>query len=182
MPITTMYCGWLSFQHTAARRRLAKCFNVFSLVSGFNTQPPEGGWPISMQCKLLHHRFQHTAARRRLDPRILVLGLLRFVSTHSRPKAAGYLVARFRTGRYSFNTQPPEGGWAGRKAKHSVCFRFQHTAARRRLGFNVKFRFIAPFCFNTQPPEGGWFDKIRIGTNQNGFNTQPPEGGWVQMD
>ena len=33
--------------------------------------------------------FQHTAARRRLDPRILVLGLLRFVSTHSRPKAAG---------------------------------------------------------------------------------------------
>ena len=34
---------------------------------------------------------------------------------------------------YSFNTQPPEGGWA--EGKNTISFK--------------------P-CFNTQPPEGGW--------------------------
>ena len=76
------------------------------------------------------------------------------VSTHSRPKAAGVCLIVF---------------------KHT--FKFQHTAARRRLGvvgvlgllgINVSTHsrpkaagFLiaaAPylFCFNTQPPEGGW--------------------------
>ena len=34
--------GW--FQHTAARRRLAREAFVDALTTGFNTQPPEGGW------------------------------------------------------------------------------------------------------------------------------------------
>ena len=34
---------------------------------------------------------------------------------------------------------------------------FQHTAARRRLGwFRFGFYFGFMGCFNTQPPEGGW--------------------------
>ena len=55
------------------------------------------------------------------------------VSTHSRPKAAGYapiLAARLITG---FNTQPPEGGWSLPFHALQVKARFQHTAARRRL-------------------------------------------------
>ena len=32
---------------------------------------------------------------------------------------------------------------------------FQHTAARRRLGLQVR-RLTPTECFNTQPPEGGW--------------------------
>ena len=32
----------------------------------FNTQPPEGGWPIGWLIALLANWFQHTAARRRL--------------------------------------------------------------------------------------------------------------------
>ena len=32
------------FQHTAARRRLAKILIPFEENTGFNTQPPEGGW------------------------------------------------------------------------------------------------------------------------------------------
>ncbi len=33
------------FQHTAARRRLGNCYtDQGSKISGFNTQPPEGGW------------------------------------------------------------------------------------------------------------------------------------------
>ena len=80
--------------------------------------------------------FQHTAARRRL---------------------ARWSVSNGR--RSSFNTQPPEGGWAG------VLSRQQ-----RRDGFN------------TQPPEGGWDpSRDRHGQSQR-FNTQPPEGGWPWPD
>ena len=57
----------------------------------------------------------------------------RDVSTHSRPKAAGHLLRAIENGYSSFNTQPPEGGWA--------------------CGLAALF---AKSCFNTQPPEGGW--------------------------
>ena len=80
-------------------------------------------------------KFQHTAARRRLAAVFPAECLFRAVSTHSRPKAAGVQMVRFtpetavsthsrpkaagfpqlpihRDG-YSFNTQPPEGGWVG---------------------------------------------------------------------
>ena len=56
------------FQHTAARRRLANRITE-------NTS-------ISM--------FQHTAARRRLVPDVDVYHDFAPVSTHSRPKAAGF--------------------------------------------------------------------------------------------
>ena len=79
------------FQHTAARRRLAAEPEVLAKGrASFNTQPPEGG------CHLLYWIFATS-----------------FVSTHSRPKAAGH---RDRAGGSvgSFNTQPPEGGCGGR--------------------------------------------------------------------
>ena len=79
--------------------------------------------------------FQHTAARRRLGrsellpvktnsvsthsrPKAAGLyfchidGLDKRVSTHSRPKAAGLLFRQINACANSFNTQPPEGGWA----------------------------------------------------------------------
>ena len=77
------------------------------------------------------------------------------VSTHSRPKAAGPCrIVRPRLFK-RFNTQPPEGGWYPRRARAARCAvsthsrpkaagihhakitsttKFQHTAARRRLG------------------------------------------------
>ena len=58
----------LLFQHTAARRRLdARINKAIRTTTGFNTQPPEGGWA---SVKL--GRAETTR-----------------VSTHSRPKAAG---------------------------------------------------------------------------------------------
>ena len=102
-----------------------------------------------------------------------------FVSTHSRPKAAGIC---------------PSFGMDRRM--------FQHTAARRRLvspgnahapvifvsthsrpkaaGPTVPHRRELEHRFNTQPPEGGWkaFDVDM--SDFSGFNTQPPEGGWLQ--
>ena len=101
-----------SFQHTAARRRLAippksrrkwRCVSTHSrpkaagaahgwptpLTSCFNTQPPEGGWQAGQA----------------------PLGPLE-----------------------RFNTQPPEGGWAAYASTCAQNSLFQHTAARRRLG------------------------------------------------
>ena len=56
----------LSFQHTAARRRLVIAVPFFFVNKGFNTQPPEGGC-FSLTLFLDYTRFQHTAARRRLN-------------------------------------------------------------------------------------------------------------------
>ena len=79
--------------------------------NGFNTQPPEGGWGGFSGVYFVKVRFQHTAARRRLATPIVALTFNTlfqhtaarrrlgdiaqitvtdvFVSTHSRPKAAG---------------------------------------------------------------------------------------------
>ena len=120
----------LTFQHTAARRRLVWCFFCPTVNMRFQH--------TAARRRLLYgnyffydlHWFQHTAARRRL-PRlplppirqtcfntqppeggcsnIYSLRLCRPVSTHSRPKAAGSIITV--TGEVMcFNTQPPEGG------------------------------------------------------------------------
>ena len=124
----------LSFQHTAARRRLgiplpfeaeidivsthsrpkAAGLSAGSLPcwqTGFNTQPPEGGW---------------------LWKACLLTGLI-YVSTHSRPKAAGSNTAR-DVSRYlvSTHSRPKAAGWE-HKFFQSLMRLFQHTAARRRL-------------------------------------------------
>ena len=78
------------------------------------------------------------------------------VSTHSRPKAAGWRIPANKMKKSSFNTQPPEGGWKDLLRFDGGKMLFQHTAARRRLG-NLVARFRAGrYSFNTQPPEGGW--------------------------
>ena len=56
------------FQHTAARRRLGICLGYDKAVE----------------------KFQHTAARRRLEQQDVEIAKAKTVSTHSRPKAAGY--------------------------------------------------------------------------------------------
>ena len=41
--------------------------------TGFNTQPPEGGWVYGAKDVCYHCKFQHTAARRRLVIKITKL-------------------------------------------------------------------------------------------------------------
>ena len=78
------------FQHTAARRRLASYSSENrQCTTGFNTQPPEGGWRGADAMSLPKTMFQHTAARRRLESLIKFVTKHKQVSTHSRPKAAG---------------------------------------------------------------------------------------------
>ena len=99
--------------------------------------------------------FQHTAARRRLATQRPDLTPGGSVSTHSRPKAAGFTVGLGFIKDYVF----------------------QHTAARRRL--DKKHRLLRGIQrFNTQPPEGGWKILWPACCFLGRFNTQPPEGGW----
>ncbi len=121
------------FQHTAARRRLGfkhnAMFNKYTVST--HSRPKAAGGSGSGS------------------------GDGGSVSTHSRPKAAGAIQCQDRAKTYSFNTQPPEGGWnrayrdcfgqtvsthsrpkaaGGRCSTISSIGSFQHTAARRRLG------------------------------------------------
>ena len=88
----------LEFQHTAARRRLA---------------------PSPKPCAP-QQKFQHTAARRRLVCIDCQRDQEKYVSTHSRPKAAGLYRLPTRPGKICYTTQPPEGGWSGEKLKDSL--------------------------------------------------------------
>ena len=153
----------------------------------FNTQPPEGGWGDG--CSRLqvlnqvstHSRpkaagfqwpdgkrngtgFQHTAARRRLGPAFVeVLEPFGAVSTHSRPKAAGLAAESAVIGTLGFNTQPPEGGWGGGTAEKLSCRRFQHTAARRRLGPIARHRKMGEIVStHSRPKAAGLSAMMRI--------------------
>ena len=123
------------FQHTAARRRLADWLPYFVPAAGFNTQPPEGGWFSNIILTFLtvavstHSRPKAAG----ISTVIIYSSAAKNVSTHSRPKAAGLAYFMSAMMVFSFNTQPPEGGWF-----LMFC-----------LVFTIK-------CFNTQPPEGGW--------------------------
>ena len=77
------------------------------------------------------------------------------VSTHSRPKAAGY-------GTYSENPM----------------FAFQLTAARRRLAMQKKMVLDKQAVSTHSRPKAAGRQNRRHGGNQRRFNTQPPEGGW----
>ena len=103
--------------------------------ASFNTQPPEGGcFYVNEECYLM------------------------LVSTHSRPKAAGffYISINLLTG---FNTQPPEGGCffsGGSFDGFGVSTHSRPKAAgHRRDSARMRDRF------NTQPPEGGWLMKAK---------------------
>ena len=81
------------FQHTAARRRLGAFGELLDTRTGFNTQPPEGGWlwiilPSPTKIAVSTHSRPKAAG-----PLLIVPNSDHKVSTHSRPKAAGEAVA-----------------------------------------------------------------------------------------
>ena len=105
-----------------------------------------------------------------------------FVSTHSRPKAAGILRKKKDEKIFRFNTQPPEGGWGVHNVsfyQDTLCFNTQPPEGGWVAGA-VLLRLVR--CFNTQPPEGGWSLILLLINAVLSFNTQPPEGGWVKFN
>ena len=77
------------FQHTAARRRLVRLPESRFSHSMFQHTAARRRLEQSKIARQLPCGFQHTAARRRLEKRDEVRRRYVFVSTHSRPKAAG---------------------------------------------------------------------------------------------
>ena len=81
------------------------------ILLGFNTQPPEGGWPRPCDTPPARLSFNTQPPEGGWAVPTAVKEGDKVVSTHSRPKAAGhdrYLPSIFAV---CFNTQPPEGGW-----------------------------------------------------------------------
>ena len=88
-------------------------------------------------------------------------------SFNTQPPEGGWRRPYSATGRPSrircFNTQPPEGGWHCLSIKRGSMTLFQHTAARRRLGYFSCLVVGFARRFNTQPPEGGWVPYFSLG-------------------
>ena len=80
----------LMFQHTAARRRLGLLHLVVVLTLQFQHTAARRRLAILANMILDAIMFQHTAARRRLGENVLYTYDFLLVSTHSRPKAAGF--------------------------------------------------------------------------------------------
>ena len=78
------------FQHTAARRRLvAGQRQAIQDQIGFNTQPPEGGWTSPRGVEPIYF-YVSTHSRPKAAGSIAMTVIdAGIVSTHSRPKAAG---------------------------------------------------------------------------------------------
>ena len=122
------------FQHTAARRRLGDVHAFRTVLGTVSTHSR----PKAAGTELYANTVQHNS-----------------VSTHSRPKAAGQqMKAKLFEVLVSTHSRPKAAGsfWF---VGLSVSKKFQHTAARRRLGIRAKLSGL-PTGFNTQPPEGGW--------------------------
>ena len=163
--------------HSRPKAAGLKVGQRFIYLSGFNTQPPEGGWT-------LRQRLRHGGGNRfNTQPpeggwfRLAVDAIGGVVSTHSRPKAAGFFSC------FSL-----------------ISIMFQHTAARRRL---VYIAYYIPTLIrvstHSRPKAAGFahdgFKRaIQVSTHSRpkaagsvsasspkmpcSFNTQPPEGGW----
>ncbi len=173
-----------------------------NVQKSFNTQPPEGGWVPFYKDVHLSAGFQHTAARRRLgrfkNTRVSRkkfqhtaarrrLGLTgnagyakQFVSTHSRPKAAGNLPKRCALDGVGFNTQPPEGGWALLSATYAAPLPVSTHSRPKAAGLCFSHnRTTIIVSTHSRPKAAGRCFKNNayiIGS----FNTQPPEGGWAR--
>mgnify|MGYP003082804750 CR=1 FL=1 len=107
----------VSFQHTAARRRLLKAVFVLRLSKVSTHSRPKaaaGGTDYRSPCRPVStHSRPKAAVARELNN-----DLYSSVSTHSRPKAAAPITMS-RNFPYCFNTQPPEGGCRRLKTKMS---------------------------------------------------------------
>ena len=166
------------FQLTAARRRLVT-------VSRFLI--PAIAW------------FQLTAARRRLGlpvrttkrnpwvsthsrPKAAGFGGLGgyridIVSTHSRPKAAGRVWAILPLSPQCFNSQPPEGGWAGFSLRHAFHTVSTHSRPKAAGQKGLVIDRVAAVSTDSRPKAAG-IKSAAMRWICASFNSQPPEGGW----
>ena len=84
----------------------------------------------------------------------------------------------------SFNTQPPEGGWAaGLWSVAAGVFVSTHSRLKA-AGHIFKPCLIQQISFNTQPPEGGWFYRAAscITTQTVSTHSRLKAAGWSRWN
>ena len=199
------FCAGRLFQHTAARRRLVFGGGVTPFFGSVSTHSRPKAAGKKKQEYRHRPKFQHTAARRRLvlvhDGQVVNRGR----SFNTQPPEGGWYKNTAGHEYYrSFNTQPPEGGWKEIARHIQKSEKFQHTAARRRLGSpEPLIKTNSKVSTHSRPKAAGetsvtpspirsWFQHtaarrrldLHWGNNANAaerFNTQPPEGGWYML-
>ena len=122
-----------AFQHTAARRRLrlfSKCVNDVLMFQHTAARRRLLTADSVNPAKLL---FQHTAARRRLPGEESPKLITEFVSTHSRAEAAAVERPADKQGNRVSTHSRAEAAARLKCLLSMYLFKFQHTAARRRL-------------------------------------------------
>ena len=198
MPVVKATAGW-AFQHTAARRRLARAGRVPNAHLGVSThsRPKAAGRFLSMPTT--KQEFQHTAARRRLACGTLnCTMIILFQHTAARRrlvvqreierlnKEFQHTAARRRLGigaSFPFDHTPFQHTAARRRlappAQHqNAGFPFQHTAARRRLAASLDNGRKESAVSTHSRPKAAGCPRFGSSTIEACFNTQPPEGGW----
>ena len=167
------------FQHTAARRRL----DVFTIIPkiahtyvsthsrpkaaggsielelmdeyGFNTQPPEGGWPLPFDAEIDIEVVSTHSRPKAAGAEPASTSLIPSVSTHSRPKAAGAPPPRPPDEAEVSTHSRPKAAGPAEPPPEPLPLVSTHSRPKAAGQRAIKF-FISRFCFNTQPPEGGW--------------------------
>ena len=169
-------CPTAQFQHTAARRRLGPCPALSFAASPVSThsRPKAAGKGklLPLPASMFQHtaarrrlaqilfeqpgesRFQHTAARRRLGATNPVARNGVFVSTHSRPKAAGRGQGWAETFLIVSTHSRPKA--AGKMICCPSTSQMVSTHSRPKAAGSVRNLGCTGRRFNTQPPEGGW--------------------------
>ena len=112
---------WRVSTHSRPKAAGNASYKEVIYTHSFNTQPPEGGWPILLKKLFMAVRFQHTAARRRLDA--ATNSTHRAGCFNTQPPEGGWnFAAQTVMAESSFNTQPPEGGWLGFQSLNCMMF------------------------------------------------------------
>ena len=127
----TVLCGNRVSVSTHSRLKAAgnRAHVLARVDSGFNTQPPEGGWSYPLFSRITTHCFNTQPPEGGwFQNDKIQYGLLRF---NTQPPEGGwaYANAGFNQSVPRFNTQPPEGGWQHLQQTCQRWAMFQHTAA-----------------------------------------------------
>ena len=101
----------------------------------------------------------------------------RRVSTHSRPKAAGYAVCSHAGRKARFNSQPPEGGWNPNPDPNDKPDVSTHSRPKAAGVLQTQDQSQQAVSTHSRPKAAGATSGGQVAV-MGGFNSQPPEGGW----
>ena len=143
----------------------------------FNSQPREGGWPVSFTTETPSAISTHSrakAAGSSASPDFHFSGHF-----NSQPREGGWkLQCVFIHLVDDFNSQPREGGWAVTISFRLLRTEFQLTAARRRLEFKLLCHFHSPSISTHSRAKAAGQNRAAMRRRPDNFNSQPREGGW----